>query len=355
MKILQYVKHALCFALGLGLVLLLSTDSRASIGGLRDLAQQKGITLGASVLIHPLQHDKNYRKTLAQEFNSLTPENAMKFSRLHPDRNHFNFVDADRLVAFAQKHQLQIHGHVLVWHRSLPDWLSEQSWHRSTLRKVLKWHILTVVGHFRGQVNSWDVVNEAIDNNGQLRDSIWLKVIGPGYIARAFRWAHRADPEAQLFYNDYRGAGLGNKANAIYALVRDLVQSGVPIDGVGIQMHRSIQDPPDPERVAANIRRLNDLGLSVRITEMDIQIYGDDRPRAERLEAQAAIYRDIMTVCLAARDCTGVTTWGVSDQHSWIPHFFDRPDAPLLLDESYQPKPAYHAVMETLARWNNLD
>lgn len=346
---MTHVKQACWFVLGLGLILLLVTKTQANTQSLRNLAQQRGITVGAAVLMHPFQHDKDYRNTLAREFNSLTPENAMKFSRLHPGRNRYYFVDADRLVAFAKKQQMQVHGHVLVWHRNLPDWLTEQSWHRSTLRKVLKWHILTVVGHYRGQVDSWDVVNEAFDHNGQLRDSIWLKVMGPGYIGQAFYWAHRADPDAQLFYNDYRGAGLGDKANAIYALVQNLVQHGVPIDGVGIQMHRSIQEPPNPVRVAANIRRLNDLGLSVRITEMDIQIHGDERPKAERLDAQAAVYRDIMTVCLAARDCTGITTWGVSDQHSWIPQAFGRSDAPLLLDQNYQPKPAYHALIETLA------
>ncbi|MEL6231800.1 MAG: endo-1,4-beta-xylanase [Cyanobacteria bacterium J06627_3] len=346
---MKHIQQVFRFVLGLSLVLVLTTQAQASTKILRDLAQQRNITVGAAVLMHPFRHDKAYRTALAQNFNSLTPENAMKFSRLQPERNHYNFVDADRLVAFANQHQMQVYGHVLVWHRNLPDWLTEKTWHRNTLRRILKWHILTVVDHFRGQVDSWDVVNEAIDNNGELRNSIWLDVLGPGYIGKAFDWAHRADPEAKLFYNDYRGAGLGNKANAIYTLVQDLVQRGVPIDGVGLQMHRSIQDPPNSARVAANIRRLNDLGLSVRITEMDIQIHGDG-PMDERLEAQAAVYRDIMNVCLAAQDCTGITTWGVSDQHSWIPHFFGRSDAPLLLDEDYQPKPAYHALTEALAQ-----
>lgn len=350
MKIFRYSKHAVYLAVGLGFALLLLTKSYASTGILRDLAQQSGITIGASVLMEPFENDAVYQETLAQEFNSLTPENAMKFSHLHPEKETYDFTNADKLVAFAKEHQMQVHGHVLVWHRNLPDWLTEEDWYPNTLEKILKWHIITVVEHYHGQVDSWDVVNEAIDENGDLRDSIWLDGLGSSYIEESFHWAHRADPNAKLFYNDYRGAGLGDKANAIYALVQDLVQRGVPIDGVGIQMHRSIQDPPNPERVAANISRLNELGLSVRITEMDIQIYGDEPPDDEKLQAQAQVYQDIMEICLAAVDCTGITTWGVSDQHSWIPYTFDRPDAPLLLDENYQPKPAYHALTETLAQ-----
>lgn len=315
---------------------------------LRNLAQRENIRVGSAVRMDAFKDDADYRSLLAEEFNSLTPENAMKFARLQPKPGRYRFSDADALVDFAEEHQMQVHGHVLVWHRNLPDWLTEENWSRQALEQILKRHIFTVVGRYRGQIAAWDVVNEAVERGGQLRESIWLETIGPDYIELAFRWAHEADPEAQLFYNDYRGEGLGRKSDAIYALVQDLVQQDVPISGVGLQMHTSIQDAPKPEKVAANIRRLNDLGLSVRITEMDVQVYGDERPEAERLEAQAAVYRDTMAVCLAAADCTGITTWGISDRHSWIPSFFDRPDAPLLFDEDYQPKPAYHALIDAL-------
>lgn len=373
MKITKHVKWSIWFVLGVGVVvtLLLLKPGVSPLNNsrefsrqapalsaveltdrsglpLRDLAQRQGIRIGAAVRADFYTDDADYRSLLAQEFNSLTPENAMKFARLHPEPGTYHFSDADDLVNFASDHQMQVHGHVLVWHRNLPDWLTEEDWSRQALEQILKQHIFTVMGRYRGQIAAWDVVNEAVERRGQLRKSIWSETIGPDYIELAFRWAHEADPDAQLFYNDYRGEGLGRKSDAIYALVQDLVQRDVPISGVGLQMHTSIQDAPKPEKVAANIRRLNDLGLSVRITEMDVQIYGDERPEAERLQAQAAVYRDTMAVCLAATDCTGLTTWGISDRHSWIPSFFDRPDAPLLFDEAYQPKPAYYALIEAL-------
>ncbi|MGF1482023.1 MAG: endo-1,4-beta-xylanase [Cyanophyceae cyanobacterium] len=315
---------------------------------LRELAQQKNVRVGAAVLMDLFKDDADYRSLLAREFNSLTPENAMKFARLQPKPGRYRFSDADDLMDFAKAHQMQVHGHVLVWHRNLPNWLTDKTWSRQALKQILKRHIFTVVGRYRGQVAAWDVVNEAVERQGQLRESIWSKTIGPDYIELAFRWAHEADPGAKLFYNDYRGEGLGRKSDAIYALAQELLQRDVPISGVGLQMHTSIQDAPKPEKIAANIRRLNDLGLSVRITEMDVQIYGDERPEAERLQAQAAVYQDTMAVCLAATDCTGLTTWGISDRHSWIPAFFDRPDAPLLFDEDYQRKPAYDALIDAL-------
>ncbi len=316
---------------------------------LRELAQRRGIWMGASALVDPLQTEPLYSETLAQKFNLLTPENEMKFSRLHPERDRYDFTKSATLVNFAKSHQMQVYGHTLVWYRHLPDWLEEGDWSREELMEILQQHIYTVVGRFRGQVQAWDVVNEAVENNGSLRDSIWLKGIGSDYIELAFRWAHEADPDARLFYNDYRGEGLGKKSDAIYALVADLKQRNVPIHGVGLQMHLGIQDAPDPKEVAQNIERLNALGLEVRITEMDVQIYGGEGTNEERLRQQASVYRSMMRVCLAASNCTGITTWGLSDQYSWVPYHFERSDAPLLFDNNYQPKPAYDALVEVLS------
>lgn len=318
-------------------------------GSLRELAEQRGIYVGAAVLMEPFKNDAEYRAILSREFNSLTPENAMKFARLHPGRDRYDFEDADDLVTFAQDHQMQVYGHPLVWHRNLPDWLTDNEWSRQELMEILRQHIYTVASHFQGQVAAWDVVNEAVENRDQLRQSIWLDGIGPEYIQLAFRWAHEADPTAQLFYNDYRGEGLGGKSDAIYQLVGDLVRQGVPIHGVGLQMHTSIKDAPDPQDVAKNIRRLNDLGLTVRITEMDVQVYGVDKPEEDLLLDQKQVYQDMIQTCLDAENCSGLTTWGVSDQHSWIPGFFERTDAPLLFNEDYRPKPAYYALISVLS------
>ena len=191
----------------------------------------------------------------------LTPENAMKFGLVHPEPDRYDFADADYIVGFAEAHGMQVRGHNLVWHFQLPTWLTEGTWTRDELIDILHQHITTVVGHYRGRVAAWDVVNEAIADDGSLRDTIWLRGIGPEYIDMAFRWAHEADPDALLFYNDYAGEGLGAKSDAIYALVQGLLERGVPINGVGLQMHVSLRWSPQPQDVAANMERLGALGL----------------------------------------------------------------------------------------------
>ncbi|NER96100.1 MAG: endo-1,4-beta-xylanase [Symploca sp. SIO1B1] len=315
---------------------------------LRSLAQAQGIQVGAAVLMEPFREDANYRTILTREFNLLVPENAMKWRILHPERHRYDFTDADALVTFAKTNQMQVQGHTLVWHQSLPSWLAEAEWTREEVLELMRQHIYTVVGHYRGQVESWDVVNEAISHNGKMRDSVFLNGIGPEYIEMAFRWAHEADPQARLFYNDHDAEELGKKSDAIYELVKNLLKRNVPIHGVGFQMHTSLKRPPNPQKVAANIQRLGELGLEVWITEMDVQIYDGKGTREEKLAAQAEVYRDILRVCLDAPNCKSFATWGFSDKYSWIPYFFDRPDSPLIFDESYRPKPAYNALVEEL-------
>jgi endo-1,4-beta-xylanase len=162
--------------------------------------------------------------------------------------------------------------------------------------------------------------------------------------------AHEADPNVHLFYNDYGGEGLGRKSDAIYALVKNLRQRGVPIYGVGLQMHVSLKNPPNPEQVAANIKRLNDLGLEVQITEMDVKTFDGTGTRAQKLAAQAQVYRNMMQVCLAARNCKAFLLWGVGDRYSWIPRILKQPDSPLIFDESLRPKPAYSALKDVLKK-----
>ena len=251
------------------------------------------------------------------------------------------------IVAFAERHDMQIRGHVLVWHQQLPSWLTEGNWTGDELMDILQEHIATVVGRYRGRIAAWDVVNEAVAGDGSLTDTIWLRGIGPEYIEMAFRWAHEADPDALLFYNDYGGEGLGRKSDAIYALVRDLLQRDVPIHGVGLQMHVGLDWSPKSQDVAANMERLSALGLEVHITEMDVKI--EDPATEEELAKQARVYGDMLQVCLAAQNCKAFVLWGFTDRHSWIPYFFPGWDAALIFDKSYDPKPAYKALMDRLA------
>ena len=332
------------------IVVLLSIpqSSHTAVTSLRSLAQNRGIVIGAAVAINALRNEPVYREVLAREFSSLTAENAMKFMFVHPERDRYDFTDADTLVTFAEDNNMKVRGHTLVWHIQLPQWLTEGKFTRQQLLQILQDHIYTVVGRYRGKVFAWDVVNEGIADNNALRDTIWLRGIGPEYIDLAFRWAHEADPKARLFYNDYGGEGLGAKSDAIYNLVRGMLQRGLPIHGVGLQMHVGLNNAPPPADVAANIQRLTALGLDVHITEMDVKIQNGTGTESERFAAQAKIYRDMLGVCLSKRNCKAFVLWGFTDKHSWIPWYTKKPDAALIFDNSYRPKPAYNALREVL-------
>lgn len=315
---------------------------------LRSLAQARHFFLGTAVSMNALGHDKQYASVLGREFNMVTPENVMKFDATNPQPGVFTFAQADALVAFARAHGMQVRGHNLIWHRALPHWVTQGTFSRTQLLAIMKEHITTVVAHYRGQVNIWDVVNEAIDENGALRSTLWKNVIGPEYIDLAFRWAHEANPQAHLFYNDYAAEGLGVKADAVYQLVKGMVQRGVPIYGVGLQMHTSIVSPPVVADVRANMQRLAALGLKVEITEMDVQIQKDPRPLAQRLQAQAQLYHDVLALCLSLAPCEAFVMWGFTDRYTWIPSATGNADEPLIFDDRYQPKPAYKALLQAL-------
>ncbi len=307
------------------------------------------VQLGTAVAVEPLENDSLYKQTLERKFKVVTPENAMKFENLQPSRGQYDFRNSDTLVDFAEARGMQVRGHTLVWHAQLPDWLTQGSFTRDELIGILREHITTVVGHYRGRVAAWDVVNEAVDDNGTLRDNIWLQSIGPEYIEMAFQWAREADPQAKLFYNDYGGEGLGPKSGAIYTLVQGLVQRGVPIGGVGLQMHVSVMEYPDPQDVEANMTRLAALGLEVNITEMDVRIQDSSGTMEEKLTAQARVYQDMADACRTSRACKQFVVWGLTDNYSYTRQQAYQQEAPVLFDESYRPKPAYQAVQEALS------
>ena len=314
---------------------------------LRSLAERRGMHVGAAVSARPLREDAAYRDTLAREFNMLTPENALKFGPLRPTRDSFDFGEADALVSFAHEHAMAVRGHTLVWHNQLPEWAGQIPPERDAWLDVLRDHIHTVTKRYRGKIAAWDVVNEGIGDDCVLRGSVFHRVFGADYITMVFKWAHEGDPGAKLFYNDYSADAWGRKSSAVYALAKDLVERGVPIHGVGLQMHLCLWAPPSPCLVAANISRLNKLGLDVQITEMDVRIR--EPITDEDLARQARVYRDIMRVCVKAKNCKVLTTWGVTDKYSWVPHFFKGTSAPLLFDEAGRPKPAYYALCDALA------
>lgn len=310
---------------------------------LREAAGQQGLAIGAAVDMPPFRNDPVYRETLVREFNMLVAENAMKFSPLHPAPDQFNFADADTLVNFAQANGMAVRGHTLLWYKSEPSWLVNGNYNRDQMIAILENHIKTVVGRYRGRVAHWDVVNEAIASNGSYRDTLLLRVIGPEYIEMAFRWAHEADPSARLYYND-NSEDLSPKSNGIYALMQDLLSKGVPVHGVGLQMHIPLVRNYNLDNVRANVDRLNALGLDVQITEMDVSINNYNGTIEQALQAQGQFYSNVMQLCMDAASCSALVTWGVSDRYTWL----GSNNAPLLFDIAYQSKPAYHELKARL-------
>lgn len=322
--------------------------AQASTVPLRVSAANRNLLMGAAVAAEPLRVDKHYASTLAREFDAVTPENAMKWDTIHPEQDRYDFGPADSIVSFARVHGMAVRGHTLVWYRQVPSWVTDRSWTRAELERVLHDHIRTVVGHYRGKVAQWDVVNEAIDHEGKLRDSVWTRVIGPSYIDLAFKWAHEEDPGAKLFYNDYDIEFPGAKATAVRALVRGLKARGVPIDGVGIQAHELTVRPPSRTELEAALRSYANLGLDVAITELDV---GTFLPAtAKKLDEQGRIYDNVLGACLAVSRCRTFVTWGFTDKYSWIPGALPGFGDALPFDASYAPKPALAALRARLAR-----
>ncbi len=328
-------------------------------------------------------HDsyKTHVDLLKKHFNSLTTENEMKFESLQPEQGKFTFETADNMVAFAGENDMAVRGHALIWHRQTPSWVfyNEDGEQRSReeVMDIMKNHINTVVGHFKGEVDAWDVVNESIMDDGSLRTaeeeaddqkSMWYAILGEEYIAAAFRFAHEADPEAKLFYNDYYNY-IPARHQAIYEMLKGLLEQGVPIHGVGIQAHINTTPSSDPnhqsnQQTSANmekaIKLYSSLGLDVHITEMDVSVYiGGKKYQesdfytvdtfTEEVQArQAGRYAEFFDLYRRNKDAiSSVTFWGIADDNTWLSEFDSgRQDFPMLFDANHQPKPAFHAVMD---------
>lgn len=305
-------------------------------------------------------------------YNIVTPENCMKPERIHPREDEYSWSTADALVQWCEDNNIQVWGHTLVWHSQTGRWFfqseaGDQSATREVAMERLKDHITTVVGRYKGRVIGWDVVNEAIDDRGSgqtenLRDYSWYRTIGPDVLTMAFKWAHEADPDAELYYNDYgieqdAARNTGKHASSMMLLTR-LIEEGVPIDGVGIQGHWTLDtNCEDVEKAIANYESL---GLKVAISELDIAAVGrssgafpmrgfGDRRRftpepvsADALQRQAEVYATMFEIFKRHRDTVSrVTFWGLSDRRSWRWR-----QSPLLFDRQLQPKPAYQAILD---------
>ena len=311
---------------------------------LADLAERHGRYFG-SATDNPELVDEPYTALLGSEFDQITPGNGMKWYATEPQQGVFDFTKGDEIVALARADHQKVRGHTLVWHSQLPGWLTGREWTATELRAVLKKHIQSEVRHYRGKIYAWDVVNEAFNEDGTYRETVFYRTLGPGYIADALRWAHQADPKARLYLNDYNVEATGPKSDAYYALAKELRAQGVPLHGFGLQTHLALQYGY-PATLEDNLRRFARLGLDTALTEVDVRM---QLPvTEEKLNRQAEWYRDMTEACLAVRRCVGITVWDYTDKYSWIPAFFPGEGAALPWDEELRPKPAYFALREAL-------
>ncbi|MBB3108035.1 endo-1,4-beta-xylanase [Paenibacillus phyllosphaerae] len=300
------------------------------------------------------------RDLLLRHYNSLTAENEMKFERLHPAENTYTFEAADEIASFARANGFKLRGHTLVWHNQTPDWVFDDgkggAADRETVLARMKAHIDAVVTRYQDTVYCWDVVNEAVTDGGDewLRPSKWLHTVGEDFIAQAFRFAHEADPRAQLFYNDYNECNPG-KREKIYRLVRSLLEQGVPVHGIGLQAHWNLLDP-SLDDIREAIERYASLGVKLQITEMDVSMFAfDDRrtdlndPTDEMLRLQEQRYGQFFRLFREYKGVlTGVTFWGAADDYTWLDYFpvRGRKNWPLLFDARHEPKGAYREVVK---------
>jgi endo-1,4-beta-xylanase len=328
------------------LTLFTSVPAQASTPDtLRAAARDAGIKIGTAVDMTALAEDAQYRDAVAAEFSTVTAENVMKWEALEPERGGYNYAPADRLVQFAREHNQKLRGHVLVWHSQNPAWLTQGTFTPTELRQILREHITETVRHFKGKVWHWDVVNEIFNDDGTWRDTIWYRNLGPGFVADAFRWAHRADPNAKLYLNDYNNEGLSPKSDAYYALVQQLKAEGVPVQGYGVQGHLATQYGV-PQTTLENLRRFEKLGLDTAFTEVDVRI---PLPAdAAEVQAQAQGFTTLLQACLLARRCVSYTLWGFTDRYNWVPGVFAGEGEATPLTEDFERKPAYRSIRDTL-------
>jgi len=330
---------------------------KGSLGG--------SFSIGTAVSPELFDASNPHRRLITRHFDAMTAGNVMKPDTLEPTEGVYNFVPADKIVSFAEKTGMLMRGHTLVWHSQTPAWFFSDPKDPSKLatKEILlareKAYIQAVVGHFKGQVKSWDVVNEVLSESGSLRsgkeNSKWFEIAGDEYIEKAFIWAHEADPDAELVINDYNLESNPVKRDAMYSLVKSLKAKKIPVTGIGIQMHITIQSPAISE-IKKTIERFASLGVKVLVTELDVSIYESATeaykdPSSDILLQQAQRYKDLFNLFkeqAAKKRLDTVILWGSADDDTWLDDFpvRGRKNAPMLFDRDLQAKPAFWAIVD---------
>jgi endo-1,4-beta-xylanase len=343
-----------------------------SASTLRALGAQVDLRIGTAATPLDLS-DPTLSQITSDQFSVLTPENEMKWQVVEPQQGNFDWTGADNLVSFAEEHGERVRGHTLVWHNQLPNWLTQGvangTISDSQLRDLLHQHITTEVSRYRGRIWQWDVVNEMLtdSNPSQINpNDFWITHLGPGIIAAAFRWAHAADPQALLCYNDYNIAGEDGsnaKFNAAFAMLRDLLAQNVPIDCVGDQGHLDLQFGFNPILMTQDLQAYASRGVKVALTEVDVRTFvettdsnqtpivsrTDPTPNHTANPAGADWYNGMLQSCLTVKACISFTVWGFDDTESWVPGTFKGEGDADLYDVNLSAKPQYTALQQTLS------
>lgn len=343
--------------LNIGFCSILFTATMASCNSVNELGSipSEGLKdiscypIGAAVKPFLLLNDSIYQNVVLSEFNSLTAENAMKMPYLSVSKDEYDWKEADAFVDFASSHHLRIHGHTLIWHNSIPKWMKEYKTDRDGWKTIMKEYITNVMSRWKGKITSWDVVNEAIGDDGKLKPGFWLDKIGPDFVELAFRYAHEADPNAMLFYNDYGHEYSKVRLEGINNLLMSLKEKGVPVHGTGLQMHTSVYRTPGDLRNA--VMESAKTGLLVHVSELDIALNREkdkDLIISDSLiQIQKDMYKEVSQAMkeIPANQYYGITFWGVGDNDSFM-HSGKYQEYPLLLDSIYNRKIAYEGFVE---------
>jgi len=350
----------------------IAIEGSTNASTLRALGAQVRLRIGTAAVPSDFS-DPTLSQITAEQFSVLTPGNEMKWQVVEPQQGNFNWTGADNLVNFAEEHRQRVRGHTLVWHNQLPNWLTQGvangTISDSQLRDLLHQHITTEVRRYRGRIWQWDVVNEMLadSNPSQVKPTdFWIAHLGVGILADVFRWAHAADPDAILCYNDYNIAGEDGsnaKFDAALSLVKRLLAQKVPIDCVGDQGHLDLQFGFNPIRMTQDLQAYANLGLKVAITEADVRTFvettdnnqtpivspADPTPTHTANPAAADWYNGMLQSCLAVKACISFTVWGFADAESWVPGAFAGEGDADIYDVNLNPKPQYTALQQTLS------
>lgn len=354
------MKHTLSFSRIVFSAALLGAALSSSFADetIRDLAKERGRFIGTILNSEWFNDDiePEFEEIHKTQFNVVVAENEMKFDATEPSENKFNYTKGDKMVEYAQANGIRVRGHALAWHSQVPGWVNNYSGQKEKLLSVLKNHIDSVVGHWKGKVAEWDVVNEAIndDYNHDWRStgSVWYEGIGPEFLDSAFVWAHAADPDAELCYNDYAvewGINEGSKAGFVLEQVKRWKANGIPITCVGTQTHIEIAHETTPQNVRAFAKALAELGVTLNITELDIGFPNGSASSLSDADyaKQGHLYRQFMDVFLEEPNMGEFVIWGLTDAHSWLDAQQGKTQG-LLYDKQYKPKPAYDSIMVSL-------